>query len=513
MLVHHFLERAAERSPDATAVIDAHASIAYGALEARANRLARLLQHHGVRRGDRVVLSLENSIAWVAWYFAILKAGGIAVPLPHGIKNDRLPSVLLDCTPRVCVTDDQTARAASSILNAAGVTVLLTQSSTETAPDWIVVDPDAPEFSEARPDRSGIDIDLAAIIYTSGSTGAPRGVMLSHLNVRSNTESIVSYLGLSARDRVIVVLPLHYVYGLSLIHTHALAGGAAVIENRSAFPNVTLKTMQQHEVTGLAGVPSTFALLLHRSSIATRQFPALRYVTQAGGPMAPAMIREWREALPNVPFYVMYGATEASARLSYLDPSELPSRPGSIGKAIPNVELRLLDQENREVSPGGIGEIVARGSNIAQGYWNAPQETAQAFGPEGYHTGDLARADADGFLYIVGRTRDMLKVGAHRVGAKEIEDVLYEHSAVHEAAVVAAPHELLGETPVAFVSLRSTAPSVESELFEFCRGRLADHKVPSRIVAVDELPKNEAGKVDKRALRMLLDAPAAVGDR
>ena len=188
--------------------------------------------------------------------------------------------------------------------------------------------------------------------------------MLSHLNIRSNTESIVGYLGLTAADRVMVVLPFHYVYGLSLLNTHMYAGGSLVIDNRFAFPNLVLGAMQRHAVTGFAGVPSTFAILLSRSAVAKMTFPALRYVTQAGGPMAPARLREWQDAVPGVPFYVMYGATEAAARLACLEPAELRDRMGSIGRAIPNVELLVLGQDGQAVEPGQVGEIVARGSNI-----------------------------------------------------------------------------------------------------------------------------------------------------
>jgi acyl-CoA synthetase (AMP-forming)/AMP-acid ligase II len=324
--------------------------------------------------------------------------------------------------------------------------------------------------------------------------------MLSHLNLRANTESIVEYLRLSSADRVMAVLPFHYVYGLSLLNTHVFAGASLVIENRFAFPATVLKGMQQHAVTGFAGVPSTFAFLLHRSPVATMRFPALRYVTQAGGPLAAAHLREWRAAMPGVPFYVMYGATEAGARLSFLEPSELDMRPGSIGKAIPNVELTVVTDDGRVAAPGEVGELVARGSNISAGYWNNREETRAAFVPEGYRTGDLAYADEEGFLYLVGRRQDMLKVGAHRVGAREIEDVVSEHPAVHEVAVIGEAHELLGEVPVAVVTPRNGTIDVQ-DVLAFCRKQLADYKVPVRIVVREDLPKSGAGKIDKRAVR------------
>jgi long-chain acyl-CoA synthetase len=205
----------------------------------------------------------------------------------------------------------------------------------------------------------------------------------------------------------------------------------------------------------------------------------------------------------------MYGATEASARLAYVPPADLTRHPDSIGRAIPGVELRVRREDGSVADVGEVGELVARGPNISPGYWNCPQETRARFGPDGYRTGDLGFADRDGFLYLVGRRHDMIKVGAHRVSAREIEEVLHEHEAVHEAAVVSVPHELLGEVPVAHVSLRDGATTGAQELVSFCRGRLAEHKVPSQVVLHRELPKSGAGKIDKRALGVGVQAEVA----
>ena len=324
--------------------------------------------------------------------------------------------------------------------------------------------------------------------------------MLTHGNFVANAESIVSYLGLTAVDRVMCVLPFSYVYGLSLLHTHLAVGGSLVIENRSAFPNVVLAGMAEHQVTGFAGVPSTFALMLHRSDLDAAHLTHLRYVTQAGGAMPPARIDEWQTRGPRADFYVMYGATEAAARLTFVPPADLGRKRGSIGKPIPNVEVRVLTDEGEVAAPGVVGELVARGTNIASGYWNRPDETAERFGPEGYRTGDLGYVDEEGFLFLVGRRHDMIKVGANRVGAREIEDVLHQHPAVLEAAVVEAPHHLLGGVPVAFVALRAAVEQVDATLRAFCADRLAPYKVPARVIAQPELPKLAGGKLDKRSL-------------
>jgi acyl-CoA synthetase (AMP-forming)/AMP-acid ligase II len=518
MLLHDLLRRHADCDADRTLALDLRGRASYGDVLEDALRIAQVLAGCCVRRGDRVVLAMENSPQWIAAFFGILHVGAAVVPLPAGRKSDRLPFVLRDCEPRACIVDGATlpvaapaaGRECALLVERFGEARRDGSESTEADPETVIDLADAMrQVPAADPGVRAIDIDLAAIIYTSGSTGSPRGVMLSHVNLTSNAESIVQYLGLAASDRVMVVLPFHYVYGLSLLTTHVRVGGSLALDNRFAFPSAILRSMQQFEATGFAGVPSTFALLLHRSSIRSMTFPSLRYVTQAGGPMPPALLKQWLQVLPDIPFFVMYGATEASARLAYLDPADLSERAGSIGKAIPNVELTLVRDDGRPAQIGEVGEIVARGANIMLGYWNRPDETRAVTCEYGFRTGDLARADADGFLYVVGRRQEMLKVGAERVGTKEIEDVLHEHESVHEAAVVGASHALLGEVPVAFVALCPGASAEPEEVIAFCRTRLADHKVPARVLFRPELPKSPAGKIDKRALREALgEAPA-----
>jgi long-chain acyl-CoA synthetase len=442
-------------------------------------------------------------------YFGAMKAGAVAVPLPPGPRSDRLTRATIDCEPSAAIVDAVTAQEIDAKHPLASIGPLFVIGATSGS-GLIGRERTLTDFREvlataraSPPAVRAIDIDLAAIIYTSGSTAQPRGVMLSHRNVVSNTQSIVAYLGLTAQDRVLCVLPLYYAYGLSLLHTHVVVGGSIVIENRFAFPNLALQAMQTHRVTGFAGVPSSFALLLHRSTLEEFQLPYLRYVTQAGGSMAPARITEWLKRGPRAAFYVMYGATEASARLTYLPPSELTRKAGSIGRPVPNVEVLVVRDDNTLAAP----------ANVSRGYWNNIEETAKKFGLLGYRTGDLGYVDEEGFLFLVGRRDDMIKVGAHRVGAREIEDVLHDHAGVLEAAALGTPHDILGEVPIAFVSARGHAPLREEELRAFCATRLPAHKVPVRFVLVSELPKIAGiGKIDRRALREQSGA-AKTGDR
>jgi long-chain acyl-CoA synthetase len=506
MRLHHLLADSARRTPDAVAVISGGRHFTYRELDLAANRAARLLQLHGVQRGDRVVIALENGFEMLSAYFGALKSGATAVPMAAGPRSDRLAHCVTECEPKVALIDAATARAIKS------------QQLAISGPQWFVVDPDDKGREGAFTDWAGawshcsdepivdrtVDLDLAAIIYTSGSTGEPRGVMLTHRNLVTNARSIVSYLRLTAADSVMCVLPFHYVYGLSLVHTHMAVGGSIVIENRSVFPNVVLAGMVEHRVTGFSGVPSTFTLMLHRSNLSATALPHLRYVTVAGGALSPSRIKEWLRHVPNAEFFVMYGATEAAARLSYLSPADLARKPGSIGRAIPNVELLVINESGGRATAGEIGELVARGSNISCGYWRNPEETALRFSALGYRTGDLAYADEDGFLFLVGRQHDMLKIGANRVGTKEIEDVLHAHAAVYEATVVGVPHDVLGEVPIAFVSLKVAIGDPQNTLRGFCATHLAPYKVPARVVALDELPKLPGtGKLDRVKLRAL----------
>lgn len=506
MRLHELAQDSASRAPDAVALVAEPRTLTYDGLDRLANRFAALFRGAGVTRGDRVVIALDNGIEQVAAYLGVMKAGGVAVPLPSGPRSDRLVAAVADCAPRAALLDPPTIRAQAPEGPVHRIPELF---SFGEWPDGASLpgkvrraEPILASSSEARAAVAGDEEDLAAIIYTSGSTGEPRGVMLSHRNFVSNAQAIVSYLGLTAADRAMCVLPFYYVYGLSVLHSHLAVGASVVIDNRFAFPNVVLGAMGAHGVTGFAGVPSTFALLLHRSNLDTTPLPALRYVTQAGGNMPPPKVLEWLERVPGPKFYVMYGATEAAARLTYVPPADLRRKLGSIGIPIPSVTITVIRDDGSVAETGEVGELVASGPNIARGYWNDSTETAARFGPLGYRTGDLGYADAEGFLFLVGRRHDMIKVGAHRVGAKEIEDVLHAHEAVSEAAVVAAPHEINGEVPVAFVSLKSALADPERQLQAHCAARLAPHKVPARVTVEPDLPKLAGtGKIDKRSLR------------
>ncbi|MFT5083091.1 MAG: long-chain acyl-CoA synthetase [Lentisphaeria bacterium] len=263
-----------------------------------------------------------------------------------------------------------------------------------------------------------INLDLAEIIYTSSSTSKPKGVMLSHLNIVTNMHSIVAYLELNEVDRAMVILPFYYVYEKSLLLTHFLVAGSVVIDNGFTFPNKAIEIMAETEVTNFSGVPSTYAILLSRSNIRDVQLPHLRMVTQAGGAMAVTVQKEVTKVFAPAKLWVMYGATEAAPRLSYLPPEYLESKSGSIGRAVDDVELNIADETNKVLLAGDGGEIVARGSNLMMDYWKDESRTAQALENGCYHTGDLGYQDSNGFFYIVGRKSNIVKVKGFRISTK-----------------------------------------------------------------------------------------------
>ncbi len=511
-LVHELLEDSAGRFPDKEAVFHLGTWRTYREIEEQANALAHLLSGLGTQRGDRVALCIENSPEYVVTYYAILKTGAITVAVNTENTAADIGFIVRDCGARFFVTNErQFAKVGPALAEGGPVERVLLWSAGRGGADAKAGAPPAPVvplpgslegLSRREPSRRVTEQDIASIVYTSGSTGQPRGAVLSHLNIVSNVGSIVAYLGLTPADRIMVVLPFHYIYGKSLLNTHFAVGGSVVIDNRFVYPAAVLQTMREQSVTGFAGVPSTFTILLNRALLKGPAFPSLRYVTQAGGAMAPAVQKEVAKAFAPAQLFIMYGATEASARLSYLDPADLPRKWGSIGKGIPGVDLFVADENGRPLAPGQEGEIVARGPNIMQGYWGRPEETRRVLRNGLYFTGDIGRTDDEGFLFIVGRTWEMIKVGGNRVSAKEIEEALYEHPAVAEAAVIGVPDDLLGEVPKAFLVLKTGAsPCSDEHIKEFLTGRLASYKIPKSVEFREGLPKNEAGKIQKRTLR------------
>lgn len=498
MLVHHDLTDTARRHPDRIAVIAAGESRSFRNIDEDSDRLASALQRLGIRRGDRVAVMLENSAEMVIALWATLKAGAVFVPIPPGTKQDKLAFILADADAAGLIASapmDETGTAGWK--HPASVRVLIGEDELGD----ILAGPHAPPR-----DTGLIDQDLCLLLYTSGSTGRAKGVMMTHGAVRNNIWAITRYLGNTAEDVVLCVLPLAFNYGLFQVLAGARVGYATVLEKSFAFPYQTLKLVAAHRVTGLPGVPTMFASLLQLSPFAGLDLSSLRYITNAAAPLAPAHVLKLREALPQVAIFSMYGLTECT-RVSYLDPTKVLDKPGSVGKAIPNSEIFLVDDLGRRVGPGQVGELVVRSAGVMRGYWRRPEETARTLrdgalpGEKLLHTGDLFRMDEDGDLSFVGRRDDVFKCRGEKVSPREVETVLYELMDVVEAAVIGVPDPADGMAVKAFVVARADSGLTEALVRRHCRARLEPHLVPRQIELRASLPKTESGKITKAALR------------
>ncbi len=500
----------AEHTPDAPAVASPQLRLTYRELAERMRDLAGHLADRGVTSGDRVVVALPASPAAAVAALAVQALGACAVEIDRGMGRAGFATVLQQARPRYAIVATQDAQHWVAAAGASELTWAWTcgpgrreahlpaRGATSLLADGALA-PDARGLP--APVRVDVPEDAPALVlFTSGSTGVPRGVVQTFRNLAANSRSIVRYLDLGPSDRAMLVLPFHYCYGRSVLQTHLYVGGSVFIDPRFMYPRVVMEAIGTEGCTGFAGVPMTFEILRREVDLTGIAMPRLRYVTQAGGPMRPETIRWARQAFAPARLFVMYGQTEATARLAYLPPERGEQKLGSIGIPIPGVELSVVDEAGREVATGEAGHLVARGENVTPGYLDAPADTAAILRGGWLWTGDLARRDEDGFLFIVGRAKEMLKIGGHRVSPTEIESVLAEHPAVAEVAVVGAPDTLQGEVAVAFVVLHPGASAEEASLRRFCRERLPANKVPSRVQTVDNVPRNASGKPLKAEL-------------
>ncbi|MCC6502877.1 MAG: acyl--CoA ligase [Deltaproteobacteria bacterium] len=512
MLIDRLLTHSAERRPSAVAFIQGEKRATYGELHDMASRMSRALRDLGVRRGDRVAIALENSIEYLAAHFGVLMTGGVSVPVYHGLPPASFNRIAADCKPFAVISRPPFFRSLlkSPVVAGGAKHIIAGPVSDEEKAGGALSFADCLSSPLSADREAGTHDDLATIIYTSGTTGDPKGVMLSHRNLAANTSSIVSYLGLTAEDSVMVVLPFYYSYGNSVLLSHVMQGATLVADNRFMYPNKVLEAIAAEKVTGFAGVPSTFAIMCHRSSFRNMSFPALRYMTQAGGAMPHEMAFELMKVVPHAKIYIMYGQTEASARLSYLPPEDIYKKAGSVGKAIPGVKLEVLGEDGQPVKPGETGEIIASGENIMMGYWGRPAETEAVLKDGRLRTGDMATVDEDGYIYIMSRKTDMIKSGAHRIAPREIEEALLKDPDVFEAAVVGRPDSILGESICAFVVLKDNQISSADTLLRVCREHLPAYKIPKKIFFMKSLPKTENMKVKKSELKKILQTNAEV---
>jgi amino acid adenylation domain-containing protein len=516
MLLQESLEENARLRANKAALIYLDKPISYDEVNQAANSLANALIDQGLQRQDRVVVFLGNYVETVVSIYAILKAGGIFVIVNPQVRATKMIYILNNCKAKAVITDKKGLALLSLIeVNCPNLSIVIsTDVNTSNYPpgqrQCLSYFEIMQNFPAIQPSRSCIDVDLASLIYTSGSTGEPKGVMLTHLNMFTAARSIIQYLGNDSSDIIIDVLPFSFDYGLYQVLMSFIFGGTVVLEKSFLYPSQVLKSIKKNRVTGFPQVPTMAALLLSLKNLNGNDFPDLRYITNTGQALPHSHITRLRKIFPRVRLFSMYGLTECK-RVSFLPPEEIDRKPSSVGKAIPNTEVYIVDEEGREITkPNTAGQLVVRGSHVMVGYWDLPDQTAACLRPGRYpwervlYTGDIFEKDEDGFLYFLGRSDEMFKSAGQLVSPKEVENTLHACAGVQEAAVIGVDDDILGKAVVAFVVKTEESRLSDDDIISYCSSHLEKNMVPKRVVFCGSLPQTSTGKIQKSMLYNLL---------
>jgi len=508
--IWHWLERRADLNPGRPALIDAGRIVTYRSLRDRVAGAAAGLAEQGVRRGDRVAVLAINRAEYVEVLFAAARLGAIVVPLNWRLTAPELAFQIGDSEPGVLVLDPELRDLGEAVLKTREASGLRTVVALERGGDPAWPSYDALVRTPPGSPAGRFD-DPFLILYTSGTTGRPKGAVLTQATQLWNSINIRTAANLTEHDVTLNVLPMFHAGGIGLFTLPTLhAGGTAVLQRRFD-PDEAVRLIAAHGVTAMFGVPSIYLMLLENEAFRAADLSRVRF-SCGGAPCPTTIIKAFRDR--GLLFQFGYGLTETAPTCTLIPAADAFRKIGSAGKAAIHVELRVVDDQGRDVRPGEIGEVWTRGPNLFSGYWRRPEATAEAFvRPEealleggGYagwwfRTGDLATLDDEGFLYVLDRKKDMIISGGENIYPAEVEEVLYRHPAIAEVAVIGIPDPRWGEVPMAVVVLRPGQALAIDDLRAFCDGKLGRYKTPRRLAVVDALPRNAAGKVLKRVLR------------
>jgi len=520
-LIHHFLEKSAACLPDKVGLVCEEQRLTYREINRSADQLAAALIGIGIKRQDRVVIFMGNSVESVISLFGILKAGAIFVILNPSMKAKKLHYILKDSGARFLIPHTNKSRIVKdAVTELPGLENIIWVGNSGQVPkepsfgicyhiwDEILSGHSISmqySLNTKLSNNRCIDLDLATIIYTSGSTGEPKGVMSAHYNVIAATRSITTYLENTKDDIILNVLPLSFDYGLYQVLMTFYFGGTLVLEKSFVYPYRVIERLIQEKITGFPIVPTMLAILLQMEDLNKFDLSSLHYISNTAAALPVSHIRKLRELLPHVNIYSMYGLTECK-RVSFLPFTDIDLKPESVGISIPNEEIFIVNDQGEKLGLGEIGELVVRGSNVMQGYWNDPEETARRFRPGRYrgdallYTGDLFKKDEQGYLYFVARMDDLIKTKGERVSPKEIENTLCELDGVTEAAVIGVPDDIFGQVIKAFIVTKNNAELTEKSVMNYCMKNLEPFLIPKAIEFLKTLPKTPSGKIDKKQL-------------
>lgn len=514
------LRRSAGRDPERVALRFAERSWTYAALDAGANRVARRLAQAGLEPGQRVAAYGRNSDAYLVTWLACLRAGLVHVPVNYALTPGELGYIVrqsgasaLVCdaalAPNVAASEDCARVALHARFSGAGASgaaagtgangASAAGASANAAFDVLATALD--ESADASPLDARHAHPVAQILYTSGTTAEPKGAVMTHGALLAHYASCIASAELAAADRSLDALPLYHSAQMHVILMPHLLLGATSVLIEAPEPATVLRLIEEHRITAFFAPPTVWISLLRHPDFDRRDLSSLRKVYYGASIMPVPVLEELRRRLPAAGAWNLYGQSEIGPLATVLRPEEHDERPASAGRPILNVETRVVDEDMRDVPPGVNGEIVHRSPQLLTEYWNKPEETAAAFAGGWFHSGDVGYRDEAGYLYVVDRLKDVINTGGIVVSSREIEETLFTHPAVYEAAVIALPDERWVEAIAAVVVLRPGARAEEAELLAHARASLAPFKVPKRIIFTDALPRNTAGKLLKRQLR------------
>ena len=518
-LIHQFIVESAANAPDSIALLFKDQAFTYAELEARVDSVAAALLKRDVGRSERVAVYLPKQPETVFTLFGAAAAGACFVPVNPLLKPRQVAHILPHCNVRVLVTSAPRLETLLPVLGDCSdlhTVVVVEDNLPDCAGELSQNVISFGEFCQSSTDKLSphrvIDTDMSAILYTSGSTGNPKGVVLSHRNMVAGARSVASYLGNTAEDRLLAVLPLSFDAGLSQLTT-AFSVGASVVLMDYLLPRDVIRAVARYGVTGLAAVPPLWNQLKDLDW-PSEAVDSLRYITNTGGAMPVPTTRTLQKNLPETKIFLMYGLTEAF-RSTYLPPDQVDARPESMGKAVPNAEILVVNEKGEECGPNEPGELVHRGALVSLGYWNDPEKTAERFKPcplrpgeiptteLAVWSGDEVMKDDEGYLYFISRKDEMIKTSGYRVSPTEVEEVVYGCGHVAGAVALGLPHAALGQAILLLVTAAENTPDaidLRDTILTYCRSELPNFMVPTEIIERTALPHNQNGKIDRRAL-------------
>ncbi|HEX6776977.1 MAG TPA: long-chain fatty acid--CoA ligase [Ktedonobacterales bacterium] len=501
MQLGELVARAAAQDPNKTAILFKDQQMTYGELNAKVNKVANGLKQLGVKQGDRVALYIHNLPQFVEAFYGAQVVGATVIPMNVMYKAGEIQYIINDAGVKAIITlapfypNVQSIRDQAPSLEQA---IVLAADQAPGATLWHQAF--AGQSDQATP-AAGNEDDVAVILYTSGTTGKPKGAMLTHRNLIGNVQQCdqIERLKVSADDIVWLGLPMFHSYALSVGMNSCVCHGATMDIMERFDPTASLEMFQKDTVSIVLAAPPMYIAWVNHPNVSSYDLSSIR-VASSGAAALPVAVLEKFHHLTGVEIMEGYGLTETSP-VATTNAAGPVTKPGSIGPAIPQMEIKIVDDNDNEVPVGEAGELVCRGLNVMKGYFNKPEANEEAFRNDWFHTGDIAKVDEDGYYYIVDRKKDMILVSGFNVYPREVEEVLYRHPKIADAAVVATPDEYQGESVLAFVVLHQGQEATEQEIIDYCRNTIANFKCPRRVEFRTELPKNMTGKVLRRELR------------